>query len=198
MLDDLITLSNDAVYGLIGKSTVHVKDIASGARTSEEAIAIYFNLLSHFTADASMPCHCDARPISRTGKKGIHDEIEKYWGKLVGESFTDNAIIAANPSVADLCIAAADVDAWAKLSFATKVPNLRAKDVWVEVMNICRGSFAMANILIPGTNPDAKNMEQKIIKDPASILPEMTSALLHDAVLNTAIVWKYIWKEATN
>jgi hypothetical protein len=41
-------------------------------------------------------------------------------------------------------------------------------------------------------------MEQQLIKDPNSILPEMTSALLHDAVLNTAIVWKHIWKEATN
>jgi hypothetical protein len=78
------------------------------------------------------------------------------------------------------------------------VPNLHVKDVWVEVMNICRGSFAMANILIPGTNPDVKAMEQQVIKDPGSILPAMTSALLHDAVLNTAIVWKHIWKEATN
>jgi hypothetical protein len=65
-------------------------------------------------------------------------------------------------------------------------------------LDCCSGAYASGHILIPGTNPDAKNMEQKIIKDPASILPEMTSALLHDAVLNTAIVWKYIWKEATN
>ena len=62
----------------------------------------------------------------------------------------------------------------------TTIPSLpKGRDVWLEMVDVCRASFALASIVAP----------------PAKYGYGDTKARARfDAVLNTAMVWKNVWQ----
>jgi len=165
---------------------------------------LYFFMLSHFVADACMPCHCDARKLAGYSR-GLHNKLESEWSTLVGTRFDKAKLLPASLSVSpdQILQNARDVDAkFDHLSFAKAVPNLVAGDVWLEVINICRGSFAVASIIAPPAKyPYAgkKNAPFATVFTNAQSqkFKDMSKMVMHDAVLNNAIIWRHIWTKAS-
>lgn len=87
MLKDLILMGDPDVQELLpGAAPGFLKWMATETRTQDEATAMYFFMLSHFVADASMPCHCDARALAGYSN-GLHKELEAHWSKQIGTAF---------------------------------------------------------------------------------------------------------------
>ena len=74
-LIDLLILGDARVADHLPKKTSFISKIDPEAKSTEEQIATYFFMQSHFVADACMPCHCDARTLSGYSK-GLHHELE--------------------------------------------------------------------------------------------------------------------------
>ena len=179
--------------------------LAADARTTQDQAALHFFMASHFVADACMPCHCDARKLSAYDSgidPSLHHALETTWGNMVGAIFTNKALLTPGASISadDLMAAARKADDAIKPQFAKAVPALEDKDVWQDTVNVCRGSFTLASIMAPpGTYPyDGTatptfaavfgGMDVKQASD-------FHAAVLHDAVLNVATVWKHVWGE---
>jgi hypothetical protein len=151
-------------------------------------------------ADASMPCHCDERDLADYGA-GLHKQIEKHWGDKVGAYFDKKQLLSTADSPAAILEKARAVDPVFGISFATPIPELRDRDVWYEMVNVCRGSFALASIAVPHAEYNYKPAEQKLAPfntvfgndKGKAMLVEVDRVSLHDAVLNVAVVWKSIW-----
>jgi hypothetical protein len=195
-LKDLLLLGD----GLMpGKAPVYAKDMDANAKTRQEAAALYFFMLSHFVADASMPCHCDARKLSAYGN-GLHHEWETHWADLVGGAFEKKKLLVSPKSPDAILDQARDVDAAIGLSFDGTVPALQPnQDVWLELVNVCRASFAVMSVVAPpGDYPYDKTNRKApfgtvFAGSGTSLLETIDRLVLHDAVLNTAIVWKDVW-----
>ena len=86
------------------------------------------------------------------------------------------------------------------LTFPAKVPSLRPKhDVWLETVFICRGAFALAQIIAPvrtwpfGSTKKAPFDMVFAGTQGKQLLDDVDRAVLHDAVLNIAVIWKSVW-----
>ena len=204
MMQDLLLMGDSTVDKLLPGSVSFAKNIDKNARTQEEQVALYFFMLSHFVADACMPCHCDARKLA-SYSRGLHNKLESEWSALVGTRFDKAKLLPASLSVSpdQILQNARDVDAkFDHLSFAKAVPNLVGGDVWLEVINICRGSFAVASIIAPPAKyPYAgkKNAPFATVFTNAQSqkFKDMSKMVMHDAVLNNAIIWRHIWTKAS-
>jgi len=198
-ITDLIIIGDEEVDEIVPGEISFIDSLSDDSRTREAQLAIYFFMMSHFVADSCMPCHCDARPIS--SYSGIHKDLEARWNNRVSDYFDDAALKASNAPSDTILDEARNVDTEFDLNLPSTVPKLKNKDVWYEVMSISRGSFALANIIAPikkygfssnkrpslnAIYPDADNNE---------FLAEMDEIIIHDAVLNTAIVWKHIFDQ---
>jgi hypothetical protein len=151
-----------------------------------------------------MPCHCDARSLA-SYSKGLHKELENAWSELVGAKFDKAKLLPASLSISadEILKNARDVDTkFDNMSFAKAVPNLVAGDVWLEVINICRGSFAVASIIVPPTKYPYAGAKKApfatVFGDTDSQkFKDMSKMVMHDAVLNNAIIWRHIWTKAS-
>ena len=81
----------------------------------------------------------------------------------------------------------------------TTIPSLpKGRDVWLEMVDVCRASFALASIVAPpakygyGDTKARARFDAVLAGKP--ILKEMDRVIMHDAVLNTAMVWKNVWQ----
>ena len=208
-LKDLLLMGDPKVDHLIPGDVRFAQYMDPEARTREEAAAMYFFMLSHFLADVSMPFHCDGRKLAGYDE-GLHKELEDYWSRRVGTGFEkknllqDNSNLTPAQALADsnqVLNQARDLDAKFGLKFGmAAIPDLLPKhDVWLEVMHLCRASFAVASIAAPYEqypydDPQARAPFDTVLGGQnQKLLDSMTQAVLHDAVLNTAIVWKHIW-----
>ncbi len=173
---------------------------------------MYFFMLSHFVADSSMPCHCDARKLQGYAQ-GLHKELEEHWAKAIGKQFEKSTLLGKIPEMTqeerevdgrDLLEKARQVDAKFGLDFAkATIDDLqKGHDVWLELIFICRASFSIASIIAPYQQyPYGKSQAMapfnELFGQNQSLLNKLDMTTIYDAVLNTAIVWKYIWNKVS-
>jgi hypothetical protein len=89
---------------------------------------------------------------------------------------------------------------WGWQFAATPIPPL-ATDVWLDMIYICRASFGLACIIAP---PETYKYDEKtvaryeeVLEKRPRLLEEIDKAVLHDAVLNVARVWRNVWMRAS-
>ncbi|MBN2180802.1 MAG: hypothetical protein JW715_02720 [Sedimentisphaerales bacterium] len=205
MMLDLLLMGEDTVDKLLPGTVSFAKQIDKNAKTQAEQVALYFFMLSHFVADSCMPCHCDARKLA-SYSNSLHKEMEMAWSKLVGTKFSKNKLLPANMSVSpdEILKESRKVDQKFGIKFkANAIGKLVAGDIWLEIINICRGSFAVNSILAPpskykyGDN-SARAPFNKVFGDANSQeFNDLSRMVMHDAVLNNAIIWRQIWDKAS-
>ena len=190
-IEDLLLLGK----ALGPKPAKFASELAPEANTTADQAGVYFFMLSHFAADACQPCHGDARDLADYSN-GLHKELEAHWSKLVGKSFED-AIMEHSATADELLTKARAIDDKFGIEFEAKVPPLSAKDSWQETINIIRGSFAIASIIAPpGTYPYKSTKKapfETVLPSGSAELKKIDEVVLHDAVLNVAMLWKNAW-----
>ena len=198
LIDQLI-LGDSKLAKLVPGEVSFARNLHPEARSRGEQVATYFFMLSHFVADACQPCHSDARRLSGYGN-GLHKEMEAHWSKKVGTYFNKKKLLATTESPAKILKAARAVDSQFNLTFENSVPKIVARDTWLEVVTLCRASFAVACILAPPQSyPYDSNkltsFDDVFLSDNADpeLLPDLNQAVAHDAVLNIAMIWKEVW-----
>jgi hypothetical protein len=204
MLKDLLILGDAGVDRLLPGTVSFIGRIDAEARSRAEQLALHYNALSHFLADATMPCHCDARNLADY-RKGLHQELEDHWSARVGPAFKEKQLQKANPTSDQLLDQARAVDAALGIDFKSlkgRVPGLRkGSDVWLETIDVCRAAFALDCVIAPESTYDFEDAAAvapfKTVFSNAAFLAEIDRMVLHDAVLHTAIVWKHVWDSAS-
>ncbi len=201
---DLLLLGESSVDRLLPGVVRYIKYVDQEARTREEQVALHFFMLSHFIADACMPCHCDGRKLAGFDK-GLHKEWEAHWSRKVGRNFKKKQIRQARMSGERILDQAREVDAAFELDFGdNSVPTIKkGRDLWLEMIDVCRASFAIASIVAPpGRYPyDRRNRKAPfdvVLSDEnLPLRRDLDRVLMHDAVLNVAMAWKSVWKAAS-
>jgi len=204
MMKDLLLMGNQEIDQLIPGDVRFAQYMAPKARTQEEAAAMYFFMLSHFIADAGMPCHCDGRKLAGYAE-GLHKELETHWSQRVGTSFEKKNLLQAKADSSRVLQQARDIDTKFGLNFGgASIPDLhRGHDIWLEVIYICRASFAVASIIAPYKqykydDPKARAPFNAIFGGAnKQLLDDLSQTVMYDAVLNIAIVWKHIWNKVS-
>lgn len=200
LIDQLI-LGDKNVAVLVPGVVRFANKLDMNARSRMEEVATYCFMLSHFVADSCQPCHCDARKLSGYSK-GLHKEMEGEWSKIVGTYFDKKKYLKNTETPSKVLIEARAIDAKFDIQFSNSIPVMQAKDPWLEIINICRASFAVASVLVPPNSIAYGSTEttsfKKIFKnndtDP-KLLPDFNRMVIHDAVLNIAIFWKNLWSK---
>jgi len=213
MMKDLLLMGNKTIDHLIPGDIRFAQYMIPETRTQEEAAAMYFFMLSHFVADACMPCHCDGRKLSLYDE-GLHKEMEKHWSRKVGTGFEKKKLLPEDlladwerigDDSDEILQQARNVDGKFDLHFEqTRVPDLNpGQDVWLAVLNQCRASFAVASIIAPYRqypydDPDARAPFDTVLDTgDKKLLKDVNRFVMYDAVLNTAIIWKHIWNKVS-
>jgi len=198
LIDQLI-LGDPKVAELVPGIVRFAHRLSSRSRPRPEEIATYCFMLSHFMADACQPFHCDARPMAGYSA-GVHKELEAHWNKLCGTYFEKKKLLATTDRPDTILKRSRDVEAKTGIRFSNRVPDLNARDLWQEVIYICRGSFAISSILVPpsvipyGSNKRTRFAEVFEADEQArKRLADLDAAVLHDSVLNIAMAWKNVW-----
>jgi len=201
-LKDSLILANKDVAKNIARKFKLSEQLTDEERTRPEQVSLYFFMLSHFIADACMPCHCDKRYLaSYTGH--FHPEWEAVMSKPLDTLFTATKLSQSARSSDEILEAACANDEALGVKFDKPVPVIKDNDVWKETVAICRASYAINNILASPKEFPVDSRKTLSVKnfdiDPASsaLFKSCTSAALHDAVLNTATIWKHISKSFT-
>lgn len=198
-LIDLLILGDKKVAALVPGSIRFANKLDMNARSRKEEVATYCFMLSHFAADACQPCHCDARIMSGYSN-GLHKEMEADWSKTVGTYFSKKKFLKNTDTPGRILAVSRGIDDRFGIRFSNQIPDLRARDPWLEIINVCRASFAVASVIVP---PDKipytstrKTSFKHVFKtgdSPAGLLPDLNRMVMHDAVLNIAILWKNLW-----
>jgi len=200
LIDQLI-LGDTYVASLVPGTVRFSTKLDKNARSSMEEVATYCFMLSHFVADSCQPCHCDARKLSGYSN-GLHKEMEAKWSRIVGTYFDKKKYLKSTESPDVILKKARAIDAKFNIHFSNNVPDMQARDAWLEIINICRASFAVASVLVPPASIayDSQQLTsfEKVFKssngDP-ELLTDFNRMVMHDAVLNIAILWKNIWSK---
>lgn len=199
MIVDLLILGDKEVDALVPGEIGFIENMNKKALTRKEQLATYFFMISHFIADACMPCHCDARLLSGYDK-GVHNKLESRWNRRIGTYFDKDNLLTTNDKSATVIDKAREI--WEKLdiSIDPDIPDLaKGHDTWLEIIYVCRASYALANIIVPAGDFPADSQDcttlNDLYPDPADKkkLAEFDRLILHDAILNIAIIWKHIW-----
>jgi hypothetical protein len=205
MMKDLLLLGDQQIDDLIPGEPHFAKDMAPELRTRHEAAAMYFFMLSHFVADVCMPCHCDGRKLSDY-ENGLHKEMEKHWSDKVGTEFEKDNLLKDGVDSEQVIEQARNIDSKFDLHFSepVSIPDIQSgHDVWLEAIYLCRASFAVASIIAPYQTYPYDDSKTKAPFDVVlgggkeQILASLDQAVMHDAVLNTAIIWKHIWNKVS-
>jgi len=198
-LVDQLILGDPKVASLVPGDVRFAQKLDSDARPRPQEIATYCYMLSHFVADSCQPFHCDARPMAGYSA-GVHKELEAHWDKLCGTYFDKSRLLSTNDPANSILKRARDVDQIIGIQFSGQVPEFKAKDLWLEIVNISRASFAISSILVPPDMIPYGSGKHTTFDDvfsgdgvPEELLPDLDKAVLHDGVLNIAIAWKDIW-----
>ncbi len=213
MMKDLLLMGCREIDRLIPGDVRFAQYTIPETRTQEAAAVMYFFMLSHFIADMCMPCHCDGRKLAGYAR-GLHKEMEKHWSRKVGTGFEKRNLLQkdlkltpaeARADSSRVLEQARNIDGKFGLNFGQiSIPDLRRKhDVWLEAVYLCRASFAMASIiaphqLYPYDDPRARAPFKTVLGGTnGQLLEDVNETVMHDAVLNTAIVWKHIWNKVS-
>jgi hypothetical protein len=211
MMKDMLLMGNENIDALIPGNIRFARYMGKGTQTQEAAAAMYFFMLSHFIADSCMPCHCDARKLHGYDK-GLHEELEGHWSKVVGTQFEKSELLGKLPDMTleeaaaegkELPAKARKVDVKFGLDFGQAVIGdlQKGHDVWLELIFICRATFAIASIMAPFRQypygSDVTAPFDTLFAQNSNLLKQLDTTTMYDAVLNTAIVWKHIWNKVS-
>ncbi len=198
LIDQLI-LGDSKVAALVPGTVRFASNLDPNARTRSEEVATYFFMLSHFVADSCQPLHCDARTMAGYSN-GVHKELERHWNRPIGTYFDKKKLLETTDSPHTVLKKARSVDQNIGIQFTNEVPDIIADDTWLEILSVCRASFAISSILVdPEVIPYGSRKHttfETVFKDPgvdAQLLEDLDRAVLHDAVLNIAMIWKEVW-----
>lgn len=199
---DLLLLGDSSVQNLTCCNPGFISDVNDKLRCPAGEIAIFFFMLSHFIADSLMPCHCDERDLSDYSN-GLHNELEEYWGKLAGNYFDKTNLCTNTLKIEDILNKAKSVDDSYGISFSNNIPDLNSDDIWEEIVMLCRASFVIASIMANPEDfpykpkPQKKATFSNLFPNPKSSdsLSQLNKVVMHDSVLNVAMVWKNIWEK---
>ena len=158
-------------------------------------------MLSHFTADACMPCHCDKRYLASYDGH-LHPEWEAVMSKPLLPVFDLVCRGGSRTAPLDLLTAARENDSALGVVFNKPVPVIKDGDVWKETVAMCRASYAVNNILaapadFPPGSRKTFSTKDLLASPKGTLFKTATSAALHDAVMNTATIWKHVWRRFT-
>ncbi len=202
LIDQLI-LGDKKVAALVPGTVRFSNKLDKNARSRMEEVSTYCFMLSHFVADSCQPCHCDARKLSGYSS-GLHKEMEADWSKIVGTYFDKRKYLKNTETPNKVLKEARAIDTKFDIQFSNNVPDLQAKDPWLEIINICRASFAVASVLVPPDSISYKSKKktsfEKVFESSDSdpeLLTDLNRMVMHDAVLNIAILWKSLWSKFT-
>jgi hypothetical protein len=203
-IPDLLVLGDEGFDRLVSRDSELIEKLDPDARTRVEQTALKLFMLGHFVADACMPCHCDARKLA-TYRNGLHNRLEGHWSSKVGDYFTEEKLAATNLTPGVILWKAKQIDSEFGLDFGSnRVPEIRADDVWQEIVNLCRASFAVASIIAPPRNypyddADARAPFSELFEGEGgqALLRQIDRAVMQDAVRNVAMVWKHVWTRAS-
>lgn len=132
-----------------------------------------------------------------------HGYIEDLWGKQVPELFDAKKVAAATSAQ----VLAAPLPAGSKLDgivIEDTIPPLKSGDPWQETVNICRAGFALSVSLVPPSVAPVDDQTTRVtldqvLNDGAGAFCgkqrfwDMSRAIMHDAVLSTAMFWQDVW-----
>lgn len=198
---DLLLMGDPAVDAMIPGEVDYIEKVPDAARTHAEAVAVYMAMMSHFIADAWMPCHTDGRKLA-TYSKGLHNKMEARWGRVLKDDFHHSHLMASQATADEILDTARNYDAQFNLKFGTRVNNLK-NDVWLDTVYSCRASLAISAMMVsPEDYPyDDQTLTSPFAETFAPDAPysfqDITSIVLHDAVMSTAMVYKHIWKRVS-
>ncbi len=198
---DMLILGDPAVQRMVPGRVAFINSVPENIRCPAGQVAVFFFMLSHFIADSLMPCHCDERDLSDYDN-GLHMELERHWSKKIGTFFKDKNLTQPHLDVNAILNEATTVDEKFGITFQNQVPKLNSDDVWEEMVLLCRASFALASVIAPPKKWPYKPRKQEMApfetlfksdEQGETLLSEIDRVIIHDAVLNVAIVWKYLW-----
>lgn len=198
-LADQLILGDSKVSALVPGTVSFTKDMDKNALTRMEEVATYFFMLSHFVADSCQPLHCDARTMAGYSN-GVHMELETHWDNRISNYFDKSKLLKTTDATKAILSKARAVDQDLGIQFSNNVPDIIADDTWLEMLSVCRASFAISSIVVPpniipygskkNTTFDAvfsgSGVDEQLLND-------LDKTVLHDAVLNIAMVWKEVW-----
>lgn len=198
---DLLIMGDPIVQEILPGRIGFISYIIDGLKTRQGQVALFFFMLSHFVADSLMPCHCDDRDLSDYDA-GLHKEMEAHWSKIIGKEFDEKPLLESEMSNDQLLALAMNVDSKFNIQFANKIPGIQTDDIWEEIVLLCRASFGIASVIAPPEIYPYKPKDQVYAKfsdlfakdaKGEELLKEVDKTVMHDAVLNVALVWKDIW-----
>lgn len=198
-LVDQLILGDSNVSALVPGTVSFAKDMDENALTRVEEVATHFFMLSHFVADSCQPLHCDARTMAGYSN-GVHMELEMHWDKGIGNYFDKGQLLETTDTPQAILDKARAIDQDLGIQFSNVVPDLIADDTWLEMLSVCRASFVVSSIVVPPeiipygskkcTTFDAVFSGPDVDEE---LLDDLDRTVLHDAVLNIAMVWNEVW-----
>lgn len=175
-------------------------------------IALFFLMFAHYTADAHLPLHCDARDFNDPST--VHPDMEDIWEKEIFKYFDaskrfkqfdldqDNNLQFTNaPNYNTSFLSKIDV-LLNNLQFTPK-PNTTNydlylgntnKNIWDFLVGVCHVSFLTSVQLLPIGGPyNYKTL--KIQQEPIlyNNFIDRSPYILADAITSIAIVWLSTW-----
>ncbi|OGO01461.1 MAG: hypothetical protein A2Y90_04655 [Chloroflexi bacterium RBG_13_52_12] len=186
------------------------EDKGSPVSPTDNQVALWLFMLSHYVADAHVPVHCDSRQFSEG--KNIHglmekawdDEIKKYYGidKQNNRFFYDIAgypapsrDFSSDKSYQSSFLKAVDEELnKRKFEFTFGKDN---KNVWDFMNAVCHHSYLLSyRFFPPEYGPDNVTTQnwKTLAPPPGLSLEQLSTAVLTDAIDSISRVWFRVWR----
>lgn len=176
-------------------------------------IALLFQMLSHYVADANMPLHCDNRDFYDPSK--IHEDIEGFWEDEILKYYT----LSKKYDIFDLTennILEPKPDPNYKNSFLSSVDTLLAgkvnipdnknwrdyigstnNNIWDFLVSICYISFLQSITILPlyaNDNFYDKSFRIMDVNPYKDLVTDFSAYIISDAIKSVAFVWLATWE----
>lgn len=175
---------------------------------TDNQVALWLFMLSHYIADAHVPLHCDGRQFSEGNK--IHPKMEKFWDDEIKKYYRINAqktrfmydedgypkplvVLATDNSYQQSFLkTVADELNKRKLSLSFGSGN----NVWDFMNAVCHNSYLLSyRFFPPQYTPDTVTaVNWKTLALPFTV-EQLSVAVLADAIDSIARIWFFVWKE---
>ncbi|MDP4224062.1 MAG: hypothetical protein Q8868_12195 [Bacteroidota bacterium] len=175
-------------------------------------VAIFFLMLSHYTADAHMPLHCDARDFNDPST--VHPDMEDIWEKEALKYYEaskkykqfdldqDNNLRLINAQNYGTSFLSKIDTLLNNLQFTPKSNKIEFdmylgntnKNIWDYLVGVCHVSFLTSTQLLPIGGPyDYKTIKIEQESNLYNNFINRSPNILADAIASIAIVWLSTW-----
>jgi hypothetical protein len=184
------------------------QDKGSPCTPTDNQVALWLFMLSHYVADAHVPPHCDERQFSSPPK--IHAKMEDVWDKEIRKYCSlddDKERFIYDRDLYPALKEGNGLSEKYKSSFLKKVVDeLDSREfssqfgpgnenVWDFMDAICHRSYLISYRFFPRRfkQPDVTTANWQSIAEPALTMDDLSMAVLTDAVDSIARVWFRLW-----